>query len=62
MKRYYQSFTFDSATCSAPDRFMSDSAGTGRGVPSEGERSPASRSGQEPFDPPRYWEFFPGTD
>ena len=62
MKRHYQSFKPETGGSAAPDRFTSDSAGAGRGVPSEGSRTPAGQAEQGPFDPPRYWEFFPGTD
>jgi hypothetical protein len=62
MKRHYQSFKSDTGGSPSPDRFTSDSAGAGRGVPSEGARAPAGQAEQGPFDPPRYWEFFPGTD
>jgi hypothetical protein len=41
---------------------MSDSAGVDRGIPSEGTRASAIQAEQGPFDPLRYWEFFPGTD
>lgn len=61
MKRHYQSFKPEAGGSASPDRFPSDSAGTGRGAPSEGTRAPGQAE-QGPFDPPRYWEFFPGTD
>ncbi len=63
MKRQYQSFKPDTGVSGAPDRFVSDTAGTERGVPAEGGKAQASQTGRQgPFDPPRYWEFFPGTD
>jgi hypothetical protein len=66
MSRHYQSFKLDSGTArspgGSPDSFSSDSAGAGRGIPADGSRAPAGQKEQGPFDPPRYWEFFPGTD
>lgn len=62
MKRYYQNLQPETGTYGSTDRFMSDSAGVGRGIPSEGTRASAIQAEQGPFDPLRYWEFFPGTD
>lgn len=62
MKRYYQTLNPETGACGSTDRFTSDSAGTGRGIPSEGARASAAQAEQGPFDPHRYWEFFPGTD
>lgn len=63
MKKHYQSFKPDTGGFGSPDRFASDSAGAGRGVPAESGRKAAGQAEQQaPYDPPRYWEFFPGTD
>ena len=62
VKRYYQNLKPETGPCGSTERFTSDSAGAGRGVPSEGARVAAAQAEQGPFDPLRYWEFFPGTD
>jgi hypothetical protein len=62
MKKNYQSFKLDTGGCGSQDRFATDTGGAGRGVPAEGGRKSAGQAEQAPYDPPRYWEFFPGTD
>ncbi len=62
MKRPYLSFKPDTGVNGAPNRFVSDSGGAERGVPVEGSDTDGRQMEQGPFDPPRYWQFFPGTD
>ena len=62
MKRYYQNLKPETSSYGSTERFTSDSSGAGRGVPSEGARASVVQAEQGPFDPLRYWEFFPGTD
>lgn len=62
VKRYYQNLKPETGACGSTDRFTSDSTGAGRGVPSEGARATTAQAEQGPFDPLRYWDFFPGTD
>lgn len=62
MKRQYQSFKPDTGVSGAPDRFVSDTAGSERGVPAGESEAQPRQMEQGPYDPPRYWQFFPGTD
>jgi hypothetical protein len=63
MKRYYQNFKPETGAGGSTDRFTSDlSVSAGRGGDSESGQASAAQAEQGPFDPLRYWEFFPGTD
>lgn len=62
MIRYYQEAIPSGRTIDSSERFLSDAAGAGRGVPTEAVIARRPRFGEAPFDPSKYWDYFPGTD
>lgn len=61
MQKYYKATAMDARSSGPSERFVSDSSGAERGVPNQAPITRRARQ-TDPFDPPKYWDYFPGTD